>query len=272
MLEINGLNIEFQDVQPPLRVVEDLSLSMGPGEIVGVVGESGSGKTMTALALMGLLKQKARITSGSMLFEGRDLCALSPGEWEDLRGKEISMIFQEPMTSLDPVMKIGKQMEESLRLHTDLDGKARKQKALQMMAQVGLPRPEEVYRSYPHQLSGGMRQRVMIGAALIGDPRLMVADEPTTALDVTIQAQILSLLKRMNREYGTAILFISHDLRVIRSICSRVLVMYQGRVVETGPVEEVLRAPQAEYTKRLIAAIPDRKDRLRGRKEQIWRD
>lgn len=266
MLKIEGLSIEFRDVKPPLQVVRDLSLAMEPGEVVGVVGESGSGKTMMALALMGLLKSRARITSGRMVFEGRDLLTLDRKGWEDVRGKDISMIFQEPMTSLDPVLTIGRQMEESLRLHTDLDGRERKRQALDMMEQVGLPHPEKLYSCYPHQLSGGMRQRVMIGAALITNPRLMVADEPTTALDVTIQAQILALLKKMNREHGTAILFISHDLRVIRSVCSRVVVMYQGQTVEAGSVEQVLSSPQADYTKRLIAAIPDRGRRLRGRK------
>lgn len=266
MLEIEGLCIEFRDVEPPLEVVRDFSLTMEPGEVVGVVGESGSGKTMTALALMGLLKSRARITSGHMVFEGQDLLTLSRRGWEEVRGKEISMIFQEPMTSLDPLLTIGKQMEESLCLHTDLDGRERKRRVLDMMGQVGLPQPEKLYGCYPHQLSGGMRQRVMIGAALITDPRLMVADEPTTALDVTIQAQILSLLKKMNQEHGTAILFISHDLRVIRSVCSRVVVMYQGQTVEMGPVEEVLRSPKADYTKKLIAAIPDRGNRLRGGK------
>ncbi len=264
MLEIDGLSIDFMDVEPPLRVVEDFSLRMEPGEIVGVVGESGSGKTMTALAVMGLLKRRARITSGRMLFQGKDLLALSQKEWEAVRGHKISMIFQEPMTSLNPVLTIGGQMEESLRLHTDMDRKERRRRVLEMMGQVGLAQPEKLYGCYPHQLSGGMRQRVMFGAALIGRPKLMVADEPTTALDVTIQAQILSLLKEMNREYGTGILFISHDLRVIRAICSRVVVMCQGQTVETGSVEQVLRTPQADYTKKLIAAIPDRGARLRG--------
>ncbi len=268
MLEIEGLSIGFRDVEPPLEVVRDFSLTMEPGEIVGVVGESGSGKTMTALALMGLLKSRARITSGRMMFEGRDLLTLSRKGWEEVRGKEISMIFQEPMTSLDPLLTIGRQMEESLRLHTDLDRRERKRRVLDMMEQVGLPQPEKLYGCYPHQLSGGMRQRVMIGAALITNTRLMVADEPTTALDVTIQAQILALLKKMNQEHGTAILFISHDLRVIRSICSRVVVMYRGEAVEMGSVEEVLSSPQADHTKQLIAAIPDRENRLRGGKER----
>lgn len=266
MLEINGLTIEFQDVKPPLRAVEDFSLSMEPGEIVGVVGESGSGKTMTALALLGLLKRHAKITAGTIVFKGKDLRSLSQKQWQAIRGKEVSMIFQEPMTSLNPVLTIGRQMEESLRLHTNLDGKSRKARALAMVEQVGLPQPEKLYGCYPHQLSGGMRQRVMIGAALVGNPSLMVADEPTTALDVTIQAQILDLLKEMNQEYGTAILFISHDLRVIQSICSRVVVMKQGQTVEAGAVEDVLANPKAEYTRKLLAAIPHRGNRLRKKR------
>lgn len=270
MLEIQGLSIEFQDVNPPFLAVQDFSLSMNAGEIVGIVGESGSGKTMTSLALMGLLKRQAKITSGSMVFLGEDLLSKSQKEWQALRGKEISMIFQEPMTSLNPVLTIGRQMEESLRLHTKMEAKERKKKALDMMSQVGLAQPEKLYRCYPHQLSGGMRQRVMIGSALIGNPKLMIADEPTTALDVTIQAQILSLLKKMNQEHGTAILFISHDLRVIQSICSRVVVMYQGKIVESGPVQTVLHSPQEAYTKKLLSAIPNRAYSLRrDRKERI---
>ena len=258
MLKMNHVTITFQDVNPPQQVVEDFSLSMEPGEIVGIVGESGSGKTMTALSLMGLLKRDAHITKGSMNFMGKDLASQTQKGWEAIRGKEISMIFQEPMTSLNPVLTIGRQMEENLRLHTSLDKKTRYQKALDMMEKVGLPQPAKLYGQYPHQLSGGMRQRVMIGAALIGNPKLMIADEPTTALDVTIQAQILALLKEMNREFGTAILFISHDLRVIRSICSRVVVMHQGKMVESGNVQEVMEAPQKEYTRRLLASIPRR--------------
>ena len=219
---------------------------------------------------LGLLKRQAKITSGSMMFLGEDLLSKSQKEWQALRGKEISMIFQEPMTSLNPVLTIGRQMEESLRLHTKMEAKERKKKALDMMSQVGLAQPEKLYRCYPHQLSGGMRQRVMIGSALIGNPKLMIADEPTTALDVTIQAQILSLLKKMNQEHGTAILFISHDLRVIQSICSRVVVMYQGKIVESGPVQTVLRSPQQAYTKKLLSAIPNRAYSLRrDRKERI---
>ncbi len=271
MLKMNHVTITFQDVNPPQQVVEDFSLSMEPGEIVGIVGESGSGKTMTALSLMGLLKRDAHITKGSMNFMGKDLASQTQKGWEAIRGKEISMIFQEPMTSLNPVLTIGRQMEENLRLHTSLDKKTRYQKALDMMEKVGLPQPAKLYGQYPHQLSGGMRQRVMIGAALIGNPKLMIADEPTTALDVTIQAQILALLKEMNREFGTAILFISHDLRVIRSICSRVVVMHQGKMVESGNVQEVMEAPQKEYTRRLLASIPRRDCSLRRHREERLR-
>lgn len=256
MLEIDGLSIDFMDVEPPLRVVEDFSLRMEPGEIVGVVGESGSGKTMTALAVMGLLKRRARITSGRMLFQGKDLLALSQKEWEAVRGHKISMIFQEPMTSLNPVLTIGGQMEESLRLHTDMDRKERRRRVLEMMGQVGLAQPEKLYGCYPHQLSGGMRQRVMIGAALIGRPKLMVADEPTTALDVTIQAQILELMQKMRKQYAMSLILITHDLGVIASMCTRVIVMYGGIIVEEGDVRDIFYRTAHPYTKGLLESIP----------------
>jgi ABC-type dipeptide/oligopeptide/nickel transport system ATPase component len=226
------------------------------GEIVGLVGESGSGKSMSALAIAGLLSRRDMHKRGQILFDGLDLLTCERSKLRKIQGNEISMIFQEPMTSLNPVKRIGWQIEESLRIHTELNKEERYQKAIEMMKEVELPDPERLYRQYPHELSGGMRQRVMIAAAMICNPRILIADEPTTALDVTIQAQIVELLKRMNREKQTSILFISHDLSLVKQLCERVLVMKGGYIVETGLTQEVFAHPKEEYTQRLIAAIP----------------
>ena len=229
---------------------------MKAGEIVGLVGESGSGKSMSALAIAGLLSRRDMHKKGQILFDGLDLLTCERSKLRKIQGNEISMIFQEPMTSLNPVKRIGWQIEESLRIHTELNKEERYQKAIEMMKEVELPDPERLYRQYPHELSGGMRQRVMIAAAMICNPRILIADEPTTALDVTIQAQIVELLKRMNREKQTSILFISHDLSLVKQLCERVLVMKGGYIVETGLTQEVFAHPKEEYTQRLIAAIP----------------
>ena len=229
---------------------------MKAGEIVGLVGESGSGKSMSALAIAGLLSRRDMHKRGQILFDGLDLLTCERSKLRKIQGNEISMIFQEPMTSLNPVKRIGWQIEESLRIHTELNKEERYQKAIEMMKEVELPDPERLYRQYPHELSGGMRQRVMIAAAMICNPRILIADEPTTALDVTIQAQIVELLKRMNREKQTSILFISHDLSLVKQLCERVLVMKGGYIVETGLTQEVFAHPEEEYTQRLIAAIP----------------
>ena len=256
LLEVKDFNIEFHDHLIPETVVYDFNLELKPGEIVGLVGESGSGKSMSALAIAGLLSRRDMRKKGQILFEGLDLLTCERSQLRKIQGNEISMIFQEPMTSLNPVKRIGWQIEESLRIHTELNKKERYQKAIEMMKEVELPDPERLYRQYPHELSGGMRQRVMIAAAMICNPRILIADEPTTALDVTIQAQIVELLKRMNREKKTSILFISHDLSLVKQLCERVLVMKGGHIVETGPTQEVFTHPREEYTKRLIAAIP----------------
>ena len=248
LLEVKNLNIEFHDHLIPETVVYDFDLELKAGEIVGLVGESGSGKSMSAVAIAGLLRQ--------ILFDGLDLLTCERSKLRKIQGNEISMIFQEPMTSLNPVKRIGWQIEESLRIHTELNKEERYQKAIEMMKEVELPDPERLYRQYPHELSGGMRQRVMIAAAMICNPRILIADEPTTALDVTIQAQIVELLKRMNREKQTSILFISHDLSLVKQLCERVLVMKGGYIVETGLTQEVFAHPKEEYTQRLIAAIP----------------
>ena len=256
LLEVKDLNIEFHDHLIPETVVYDFDLELKPGEIVGLVGESGSGKSMSALAIAGLLSRRDMRKKGQILFDGLDLLTCERFKLRKIQGNEISMIFQEPMTSLNPVKRIGWQIEESLRIHTELDKEERYQKAIEMMKEVELPEPERLYRKYPHELSGGMRQRVMIAAAMICNPRILIADEPTTALDVTIQAQIVELLKRMNREKQTSILFISHDLSLVKQLCERVLVMKGGYIVETGPTQEVFAQPKEEYTQHLIAAIP----------------
>lgn len=254
ILEINHLNIEFHDHERPETVVEDVTIKIEKGEILGVVGESGSGKTMTALAVAGLLSRKDIEKSGEIIFQGKNLLTCDRNTLREVQGDDIAMIFQEPMTSLNPVLKIGYQIEESLRLHTDLDKDKRKEKALKLMDEVELG--AEVYDKYPHELSGGMRQRVMIAAAMICGPKILLADEPTTALDVTIQEQIVELLQKLNREKGTTIMFISHDLSLVRKLCERVVVMEDGKMVEMGLTEDIFNHPKEDYTKKLIASIP----------------
>ena len=233
-------------------VLDDLNLYIRENEFLTLLGPSGCGKT-TTLRLLGGFESPDK---GQILFDGLDLLTCERSKLRKIQGNEISMIFQEPMTSLNPVKRIGWQIEESLRIHTELNKEERYQKAIEMMKEVELPDPERLYRQYPHELSGGMRQRVMIAAAMICNPRILIADEPTTALDVTIQAQIVELLKRMNREKQTSILFISHDLSLVKQLCERVLVMKGGYIVETGLTQEVFAHPKEEYTQRLIAAIP----------------
>ena len=259
MLDIKNLHIGFSG-RGAAEAVHGIDLHMAEGEALGLVGESGSGKTVTALSVAGLLHSSA-LVSGEINFFGRDLLKMSPKQLREVQGREIGMIFQEPMTSLNPLMRVGPQIEEVLRIHTDLPPEMRRRLALEVMGKVGLPEPELIYKKYPHQLSGGQRQRAMIAAAMIIDPKLLIADEPTTALDVTVQAQIIELLKRINASRGVGILFISHDLNVVRKLCSRVAVMHNGIIVETGPTEQIFSAPREEYTKKLIAAIPRREKR-----------
>ncbi|MBQ7840103.1 MAG: ABC transporter ATP-binding protein [Lachnospiraceae bacterium] len=257
MLDIIDLNIEFHDHLVPETVVYDFDLHMEQGEIVGLVGESGSGKSMTALAIAGLLSRRDMQKRGQIIFEGKELLTCPRNELRMIQGNQIAMVFQEPMTSLNPVYKVGWQVEESLRIHhPEMSKEERKEKAIKTLQDVELDEAERVYNSYPHQLSGGMRQRVMIAAAMICEPKLLIADEPTTALDVTIQAQIVKLLKRINKEKKTSILFISHDLSLIRQLCQRVVVMQGGYIVESGSVKQIFETPQQEYTKKLIGAIP----------------
>ena len=258
MIQVRDLRVAFMERGALEEAVHGISFEIADGEIVGIVGESGSGKTQTALAMAGLSPRHAKL-QGEISIDGKNLVEMNRDELRNMQGSEIAMVFQEPMTSLNPTMRIGKQVEEVLTIHTKLSKAERKEKALQAMRDVELPDVERAYRKYPHEMSGGQRQRVMIASAIIGSPKLLIADEPTTALDVTIQEEILKLLVKLNREKGMSILFISHDLRVIRKLCSRVIVMSQGVVVEEGPVEEVFNHPKDDYTKKLIASIPRRK-------------
>ena len=257
ILDVTDLHIEFHDHGFPEVAVEDFDLMLEEGEIVGIVGESGSGKSMSALAIAGLLSRHSITKTGRIMFNGDDLLTCDRKTLRSYQGDEISMIFQEPMTSLNPVKRIGWQVEESLFIHhPEIDKKKRKEMAIEMLLAVGLNDAENIYHMYPHELSGGMRQRVMIAAAMIGNPKILIADEPTTALDVTVQAQIVELLKKINKERGTSIIFISHDLSLVNQLCERVIVMQKGNIVESGDTARVFDSPQDSYTKKLIAAIP----------------
>ena len=256
MLEIRDLHVKFNNRDR--EAVGGISLTIHDGEIVGLGGISGSGKTVTAMSIAGLLPRKQCTYSGDILLNGQDLLHAKRSELRKLHGKEIGVVFQEPMSSMDPLMKIGEQVGEVLRIHTTLSAAERKAKALQAMEAVELNDVEKVYRSYPHELSGGMLQRAMIAAAIVIEPSLLLLDEPTTALDVTIQAQILELLRRLNRELGISMLFISHNLKVVRKLCGRVAVMQRGMLVENGDTEQVYTNPQHPYTRHLIEAIPSR--------------
>ena len=257
MLEIKDLHVRFHGSDHD--AVGGISLTVADGQIMGLVGESGSGKTVTAMVISGLMPQRRADISGQVLLDGKDLLALSPADMRKRQGCAISVVFQEPMSAMNPVMRIGPQVEEALRVHTKLSPQERRERALQALRDVDLPDAEAIYDKYPHQMSGGMLQRAMIAAAILPRPKLLLADEPTTALDVTIQAQILELLRRLNRELGMSILFISHNLAVVRKLCTRVAVMEKGHIVESGPVDQIFFHPQAPYTQRLIAAIPTRR-------------
>ena len=260
MLEIRDLHVKFNNRDR--EAVGGISLTIEDGEIVGLVGESGSGKTVTAMSIAGLLPRKQCTFSGDILLNGKDLLHAHRSELRKLHGKEIGVVFQEPMSSMDPLMRVGSQVEEVLRIHTDLSAEERKKKALAAMDDAELPDPEAIYRKYPHELSGGMLQRAMIAAAIVIRPSLLLLDEPTTALDVTIQAQILDLLKKLNKRKGMSMLFISHNLNVVRKLCGRVAVMKRGILVETGNTGEVFHHPSDPYTVRLIEAIPRREGRV----------
>ena len=257
MLEIKDLHVTF--LSTGKEAVKGVSLSLSRGERLGLVGESGSGKTVTAMALSGLIERSNVRMSGAILFEGRDLLRCSRSELRTVHGKDSGIVFQEPMTSLNPLLRVGPQIEETLRIHTDKSPEERRRLALEVMEQVGLPDPAATYRKYPHQLSGGQRQRAVIASAIIIRPKLLICDEPTTALDVTVQKQILDLIRSLSVEYKIGVLLISHDMNVVRRLCEKVAVMYRGRIVEHGATEDIFAHPQDEYTQRLIAAIPKRR-------------
>jgi oligopeptide/dipeptide ABC transporter ATP-binding protein len=257
LLEIRNLKTSFKTEDGRVQAVDDVSLEIGKGEVVGLVGESGCGKTVTSLSILQLLASPpASIDDGEILFEGRDLLKISPEQLRRIRGNEIAMIFQEPMTSLNPVFSIGTQLMEAIELHQGLTGSALRDRAIEMLRLVGIPRAEEVIDEYPHRFSGGMRQRAMIAMALSCNPKLLIADEPTTALDVTIQAQILELMQELKEKINTAVLFITHDLSVIAEMADRVIVMYAGKVVEEADVETLFHDPQHPYTQGLIGSRP----------------
>ncbi|MGX4668598.1 ABC transporter ATP-binding protein [Cerasibacillus sp. JNUCC 74] len=257
LLSVEEVDVALQLPEGEFNALERISFSVYPNEVVGIVGESGCGKSLTSQAIMGILPKNATIKQGKIIFQDDELTALSRKQWQQIRGKKLSMIFQEPMTSLNPVLTIGKQISEVLKQHTTLSNRDMKEKTISVMKEVGLPRAEQLWKAYPHQLSGGMRQRVVIAMALIGQPKLIIADEPTTALDVTIQAQIVELFKKIKQTRNTSMIFISHDWGVIHAICDRVLVMYAGRIVEQGSISKLLSSPKHPYTKSLIQSIPD---------------
>lgn len=257
ILKVNDLQTHFFTEDEEIPAVDHVSFHVDEGEVVGIVGESGSGKSVTSLSIMDLIPNPpGKIIGGEIEFKEQNLIDFSEKEMRKIRGNEIAMIFQEPMTSLDPLFTIGNQMRESLQLHQKISKKEANEKAVNLLKLVGLPRAEAVINEYPHQLSGGMRQRVMIAMSMSCEPELLIADEPTTALDVTIQAQILDLMRKLNEEQDTSILLITHDLGVVAEICDRVIVMYAGQVVEQGTVREILNDPSHPYTKGLIKSIP----------------
>jgi ABC-type dipeptide/oligopeptide/nickel transport system ATPase component len=256
MLEIQDLHVKFHTRSH--EAVGGVSLTIRDGEILGLVGESGSGKSVTAMSVAGLLPRRSCDYSGKILLDGTELLHADRAELRKIQGRCVGVVFQEPMSAMDPLMKIGAQVEETLLLHTRFSAEERRARALEAMREAELEDPEDVYGRYPHELSGGMLQRAMIAAAIASRPKLLLLDEPTTALDVTIQSQILELLKKLNREHGMSMLFISHDLNVVRKLCARVAVMQKGVIVEEGPTGKVYAHPQHPYTRRLIAAIPTR--------------
>jgi dipeptide transport system ATP-binding protein len=257
LLQIDNLTVEFETATGWFRAVDGVSISVEKGEVLAIVGESGSGKSVAMLAVMGLLPWTAKITADRMLFEGRDIQNISPAERRKLIGKDIAMIFQEPVASLNPCFTVGFQIEEVLRIHLGLDGKARRARAIELFNQVGLPSPEERLNHFPHQMSGGQCQRVMIAIAIACDPKLLIADEPTTALDVTIQKQILDLIMALQAKNGMGLIMITHDMGVVAETADRVVVQYKGRKMEEADVLSLFENPKSNYTKALLAALPE---------------
>ncbi len=269
LLEVDDLRVEFWTARGTIYAVNGVSFDIAPGETLGIVGESGCGKSVTSLALLGILPRAGRVVGGSARFAGRDLVGLSDAELRRVRGKEVAMIFQDPMTSLNPVLTIGRQIREALQTHLGLEKAEAETRAAELLDQVGIPAARARLRDYPHQFSGGMRQRAMIAMALACEPKLLIADEPTTALDVTIQAQILDLLRTLVAERGTALILITHDLGVVAGMCDRVNVMYAGMFVETGRASDVFATPRHPYTVGLLQSVPRLDARRRSRLQPI---
>ena len=256
LVEVKNLEVSFFTYAGEVKAVRGISYNLKPGEVMGIVGESGSGKSVSSYGLMGIIPEPGKVIGGRILFEGRDVTAMSEKELLKIRGKDISMIFQDPMTSLNPLFTIGNQIEESLRKHTSLDKDQRQKRMVELLTLVGINQPEKRLKQYPHEFSGGMRQRVMIAMAMSSDPKLLIADEPTTALDVTIQAQILELLKELKDKIHMGIVFITHDLGVVSDICDSISVMYAGTIVESGSSDQIFYEPRHPYTWGLLASVP----------------
>jgi len=256
LLSVDGLTVQFPTRRGTLTAIEDVTFDVAPGEILGMVGESGAGKSMTGAAVIGLLEPPGRISTGQIRLEGQRIDNLSPAQMRRIRGRQIGAIFQDPLTSLNPVLTVGEQLIETIQTHLGLDRTAARARAIGWLTRVGIPAPEKRIDTYPHQYSGGMRQRVVIALALCTEPRLIIADEPTTALDVSVQAQIIALLRELARETGAAVILVTHDMGVIAETADRVAVMYSGRIVELGPVAEVIAHPSHPYTVGLMASIP----------------
>ena len=256
LLSVEDLRVDFRTARGTVYAVNGITFDIAPGETLGIVGESGCGKSVTSLAILGLLARAGRVSGGRAVFEGRDLVGLSDEELRQIRGKDIAMIFQDPMTSLNPVLTIGRQIREALETHFDMDKDAANRRATELLDRVGIPSASVRLKDYPHQFSGGMRQRAMIAMALACEPKLLIADEPTTALDVTIQAQILALLRELVAERDTALILITHDLGVVAGMCERVNVMYAGMFMETGTAEQVFARPRNPYTLGLLQSVP----------------
>ncbi len=269
LLEVRDLRIEFPARRGTLVAVDGISFSIGPGEVLGVVGESGAGKSLTGMAIIGLLEPPGRIAAGEIRFEGQRIDALPYEAMRRIRGRRIGAIFQDPLTSLNPLFTIGEQLVETILTHLDVAPPEARRRALALLSEVGISAPESRFEHFPHQFSGGMRQRVVIALALCAEPRLIVADEPTTALDVSIQAQIIALLRRLAREHGTAVMLITHDMGVIAETADRVAVMYAGRIAEIGPVREVIHASRHPYTAGLMGSIPKIAQRIRDRGDTV---
>jgi peptide/nickel transport system ATP-binding protein len=256
LLEVKNLRVEFPTRRGTLLALDDISFSISPGEVLGVVGESGAGKSLTGAAIIGLLEPPGRIAAGEIRLEGQRIDNLPYEQMRAIRGRKIGAIFQDPLTSLNPLYTIGRQLTETIQTHLPVSAEEARQRAIRLLQETGIPAAEQRIEQYPHQFSGGMRQRVVIALALAAEPKLIVADEPTTALDVSIQAQIISLLKRLCKEHGAAVMLVTHDMGVIAETCDRVAVMYAGRIAEVGPVHDVINAPSHPYTVGLMGSIP----------------